>query len=187
VDGWAEHVFALVCGQDAFHTWAPGGALLPFCQRCSGFYSGAAVALALQALLWMRPGARFLQVHGLFLLLMIPFGFHWLPQGALARTLLGLLYGFGVVSFLWLWPGVRLGATRPASRGRLVLYAAGVAACLVAVPALSVWGGRAARQTLVALALVGLAGIGALALANLGIGFAWITSRLAHRRPRVAS
>jgi uncharacterized membrane protein len=187
VDGWIGHLFGFVCGQDPFHTWAPGGTLLPFCQRCTGFYAGAAIALALQAALWLRPGARFLQVHGLFLLLMIPFGFHWLPQGALLRTLLGLLYGFGVVSFLWLWPGVRLGAVRGASHPKLALYAAGVVVGLVAVPALSVWGSRAAARTLVGLALLGLAGVAALVLANLGIGLVSLASRATRHTKRVAS
>jgi len=48
----------------------------------------------------MRPGARFLQVHGLFLLAMVRFGFIGSRTVPWVRTLSGLLYGFwgGVVS-----------------------------------------------------------------------------------------
>jgi uncharacterized membrane protein len=106
-EAW-QHLFALVCGQNPAHTWSPGGALLPCCQRCTGFYAGAVMALVLHLALRIRPSARFLQVHGLFLLQMVPLGFHWVAQGALVRTWSGLLYGFGVVSFLWLLPGARL-------------------------------------------------------------------------------
>ena len=99
-----EQIFSFVCGQNPAHTWAPGGEWLPCCQRCTGFFAGAAVALLLQLALRMRPAPRFLQMHGLFLLVMVPLGCHWVPHGAVVRTLSGVLYGFGVVSFLWLFP-----------------------------------------------------------------------------------
>jgi len=119
------HWFAAVCGQDPGHTWAPGGILLPCCQRCTGLYVGAGVAALLH--LWLRPRltSRFLEMHGAFLLLMIPFGFHWLPQGPALRTLTGVLFGFGVVAFLWLqlsqWVGERTLSSpspRPSPSGR---------------------------------------------------------------------
>jgi uncharacterized membrane protein len=95
-----QHLFSFVCGQDPAHTWAPGGLELPCCQRCLGLYSGAAVAATLY--LWLRPKftSRFLELNGLFLLLMVPYGFHWLPQGPVLRTLTGSLFGFGVVTYL---------------------------------------------------------------------------------------
>jgi uncharacterized membrane protein len=97
-----NHLFAAVCGQNPDHTWAPGGILLPCCQRCLGLYAGAAVAIAMHW--WLRPRltTRFLEVHGAFLLLMAPFGFHWVPQGPALRTITGMLFGFGVVTYLWL-------------------------------------------------------------------------------------
>jgi uncharacterized membrane protein len=101
------HLFAAVCGQAPAHTWAPGGIFLPCCQRCTGLYAGAAVAAFLH---WrFRPilSARFLEVHGVFLLLMAPFGFHWVAQGPVLRTVTGMLFGFGVVTFLWLAVGDR--------------------------------------------------------------------------------
>ncbi len=94
-------LFALVCGQNPGHTWAPGGVLLPCCQRCAGLYCGAGLALFLH--LWLRPRltANFLYVHGGFLLLMVPFGYHWVPQGPVLRTISGFLFGAGLMTFLW--------------------------------------------------------------------------------------
>lgn len=95
-----QHFFGWVCGQEPAHTWAPCGLLLPFCQRCSGLYAGAFVAAVLHV--WLRPAPtnRWLWLNGSFLLLMVPFGFHWLPQGPLLRTVTGVLFGFGLVAFL---------------------------------------------------------------------------------------
>lgn len=97
-----SHVFAAVCGQNPSHTWAPGGLLLPCCQRCTGLYVGAGLAALLH--LWLRPNLTrgFLRVHGAFLLFMAPFGFHWVAHGAAMRTITGVLFGFAVVTFLWL-------------------------------------------------------------------------------------
>ena len=102
-----SHAFSWVCGQNPDHTWMPGGLLLPCCQRCLGLYVGAGVAALLHAVLKPQPTARFLQIHGLFLLLMVPFGFHWLPHGELLRAWTGVLFGFGIVTFLWLTPSAR--------------------------------------------------------------------------------
>ena len=96
------HLFAAVCGQNPGHTWAPGGMLLPCCQRCTGLYVGAGVAGLLH--LWLRPrlSGRFLEIHGAFLIFMVPFGFHWVADGPVLRTVTGVLFGFGVVTCLWL-------------------------------------------------------------------------------------
>lgn len=100
--GILNHLFAAVCGQNPDHTWAPGGVLLPCCQRCLGLYVGGAIAAWLH--FGLRPvlSGRFLKIHGAFLLLMAPFGFHWLPQGPVLRTVSGVLFGFGLVAFLLL-------------------------------------------------------------------------------------
>jgi uncharacterized membrane protein len=93
-----------VCGQQMDHTWFPAGWPLPVCQRCTGLYVGAALALAL--LLGFRPrlAGWFLWVHGLFLLGMAPFGLHWIKHGPVVRTLTGLLFGAAIVAFLAPWP-----------------------------------------------------------------------------------
>ena len=180
-----DQIFSLVCGQNPAHTWTPGGEWLPFCQRCTGFFVGVAVALLVQVALRIRPSARFLQVHGLFLLAMVPLGLHWVAQGPVVRTLSGLLYGFGVVSFLWLFLGECLPGIRGQDARRLRLYSAGVGMSLVGVPVLAAWGGRGAAWVLTSTAVVGLAGLGVLVLSNLGIGIAWLVSRrrLSRLRP----
>jgi uncharacterized membrane protein len=102
-------LFAAVCGQNPGHTWAPGGMLLPCCQRCTGLYLGAGVAALLH--LWLRPklSGRFLEIHGAFLLFMAPFGFHWVEQGPAMRTITGVLFSFAVVTYLRLPLGGRAG------------------------------------------------------------------------------
>jgi hypothetical protein len=96
------HWFAAVCSQAPWHTWAPGEIPLPCCQRCTGLYVGAGLAALLHLGLRPRLSGRFLQIHGAFLLLMVPFGFHWVAQGPALRSISGVLFGFGVVTFLWL-------------------------------------------------------------------------------------
>jgi hypothetical protein len=96
------HWFAAVCGQNPGHTWAPGGILLPCCERCVGLYIGAGVAALLHFALRPKLTGRFLQIHGAFLLVMVPFGFHWIAHGAALRSASGVLFGFGIVAFLWL-------------------------------------------------------------------------------------
>ena len=95
-------LFSLVCGQAPEHTWSPGGLGLPFCQRCSGLYAGAFFAALLHLLCRPRLSGRFLEIHGAFLLVMVPFGYHWVPQGPTLRAFTGVLFGFGVVTFLML-------------------------------------------------------------------------------------
>jgi uncharacterized membrane protein len=251
-----DHLFAAVCGQNPEHTWAPGGVPLPFCQRCTGLYVGAAIAWLLHCWLRPRPTTRFLQIHGAFLLYMAPCGFHWLPQGPVLRTLSGVLFGFAVVAFLWLpmgdamerwargnwrfsrrqsvvlgsagvppavfglWPktppakhfnhltsrvlptsqSARRRPERPGrSRSPLPLellwlkvpsgqraYAAILAATLVLVPLLALYGGKPAAYALCGLAFGGALALGALVLANAVLGlcgiFRLVSSIVTHLR-----
>lgn len=96
-----DHIFSFVCGQTPAHTWAPGGLALPFCQRCAGLYVGAVIGVLLQVLFRPRFSTAYQWMHGLFLLQMIPFGFHLVPQGPMIRTITGGLFGLGVVGYLW--------------------------------------------------------------------------------------
>ncbi|MHC4548020.1 MAG: DUF2085 domain-containing protein [Planctomycetota bacterium] len=160
MDGFLEEIFSHVCGRAPGHVWDPGGAGLPFCQRCTGLYVGAAVAVGLHLLLRPRPDTRFLRVHGLFLLQMGVFGFHLVPQGPFVRTLSGQLFGFGVVAFLWLLGGPE--GRRPGHRA----YAVTLVASLVALPAAARWGGAIAHAVLGALGAAGLAALALLAVAH---------------------
>jgi len=178
------HWFAAVCGQEPAHTWAPGGLLLPCCQRCLGLYVGAGVATLLH--LGLRPmlTGRFLELHGAFLLLMVPFGFHWVAQGPVLRTVTGVLFGFGVVTFLWLPLAQRLGkradkcevrSTKPQGRpksevGNQVVYLLSLGATLILLPAAARLGGASAVYLLAALACWGALGVGVLVVGNVGLG-----------------
>lgn len=142
-------LFSTVCGQAAAHTWCPGGELLPCCQRCTGLYTGAFAAALLHWMCKPRLTGRFLEIHGLFLLVMIPFGYHWLPQGAALRAGTGVLFGFGLVTFLHLplltAPSFKLwrepaDAARPC---RELIYFAGVTAMVVLLPLAGGYGGHA--------------------------------------------
>lgn len=181
-----QHVFSFVCGQNPAHTWTPGGELLPCCQRCTGLYTGAGVAVVLQLALRMRPTARFLQVHGALILLMVPFGFHWIAHGEFVRTLTGLLFGFGAVCFLWLVPGEHVSGMAGQTRRQQMFYAAVMVATLVIVPMLARWGGRSGGLILAIGALGGLVGLGGLVFANLSVPFRWLVAPGAREPPRPA-
>jgi uncharacterized membrane protein len=178
MDDWLTTLFGLVCGQLPAHTSAPGGIPLPFCQRCTGLYAGAAVAAALHVALRIRASERFLQLHGGLLLLMVPLGFHWLPQDELVRMTSGVVFGAGVVAYLWLTAAPRLLALRPLSRTGSWIYAAGITATLAVVPAAALFGAAAAWDTLVLLALTGAAALALLVSLNLALAAAWLWNQL---------
>lgn len=167
-----SHLFAAVCGQNPSHTWAPGGIGLPCCQRCLGLYAGAAVAA--WAHLWLRPKltGRFLEIHGAFLIAMLPFGLHWVPQGPALRTATGVLYGFGVTTFLWLPLAVRRqGAHLPLPNAPRTSrhYFLTVGLVIVLLPLLANWGGVVCAYLLSCLAALGAVCLGALALGVVGL------------------
>jgi uncharacterized membrane protein len=176
--GWPR-VFGFVCGQSPTHTWAPGGRRPPCCQRCTGLYVGIALGCLLQLILQPRLSSRFLQVHGAFLLAMVPFGFHWVAHGEFLRTLTGAVYGFGVAGFLWLLPAQRRTVPPEAQRGRAWAYGLIVAASVVAVPWLAGHGGATAATALTWLAGSGLVALGVLVLANVAVGVMGRGSRIA--------
>ena len=208
MNDWLAHAFALVCGQNPEHLWAPGGLSLPCCQRCTGLYAGAAGALLLHWLCKPQPTAGWKWMHGMFLLQMVPFGFHWLPQGPVLRTVTGVLFAFGLVAYLWplaaTWvahishllysrtpfgrPSEPFSACgwvirdtangKSALRNRRAGYGFGVAATLVLVPGAAGWGGRFGFFALSGLAAVGALVLAILVVAHIGFGVAAILRRL---------
>ena len=80
-------IFRFLCSPQ--NVWTPGGVPLCICQRCTGLYVGAAAAGILYACFRPRPTPLVLWTHGMFLLLMVPYGYHWLPQNGAVRTLSG--------------------------------------------------------------------------------------------------
>jgi uncharacterized membrane protein len=176
--GFLEQVFALLCSQAADHTWAPGGVLLPFCQRCTGVYFGAATALLLQLTFKTRPRPWLFWLYGIFLLQMVPLGFHWVEQGPLVRTFSGQLFGFGLVGYLGLLPGARLVIPeRKGSRdGWILLAFLGVTVPML--PALAMWGGQASWIFLTTLGALGLLSLALLVSIDVGLILAPFVARL---------
>ena len=192
-----SHFFGAVCGQNLGHTWAPGGVPLPCCQRCTGLYVGAGMAALLHS--WLRPklSGWFLEIHGAFFLMMAPFGFHWVPQEAALRTLTGVLFGFAVVTFLWLplrgMAGEQSARSNP-KRGcdadgagetpalRWPQTAAGLyflvlGATLILLPATAALGGASVAYLLSCLAFCGALALVALVVADVSFGVAWVVRR----------
>jgi len=168
-------LFSHVCGQ--VNLWAPGGEALPFCQRCTGLYVGGAWAQLLWLAFRPRPTLRVLGMHGMLLVLMIPFGYHLVPQGGEVRTATGLLFAVGLTYFLAFNPAARW---RPweNQRGNERAYWAGILVSLplllLAVHSESVL----AAVVLAWLGVVGLLGFAGLALANLALFALFLRERL---------
>ncbi len=175
---WLNHLFAGVCGQDPAHTSTLGGMLLPFCQRCAGLYVGAAVAAVLHVCLRPAASNRFLACHGAFLVVMVPFGYHWVPQNSTLRVLTGFLFGLALVAFLGLplenWLPVCRVRTRSASaaRGpaslRSFLLCSALAGGMVSF--IGTHGGQFGACCLVLFAAGGAAALGGLLATGLGLG-----------------
>ncbi|MEI7728221.1 MAG: DUF2085 domain-containing protein [Verrucomicrobiota bacterium] len=164
-----SQLFYFACGQNAAHTWMPGGELLPVCQRCTGLYTGAAMALILHAWLRPRPTFAWCLVHSLLLLQMVPFGFHWVPQDAVVRTLTGYLFGGGLIGCLWLLPAQWKAGKSPETpaRGRTVVYSVLASTVLGAVLWL-VQAGPISAQILTGWIVLGFISLSVLSLLNLG-------------------
>jgi uncharacterized membrane protein len=181
MNGFLIWAFSWVCGQDLAHTWAPGGDPLPMCQRCTGFYAGAAIALVL--MVWFRPqvGSGYRWLHTILVLAMTPFGFHLVPHGAVIRTISGQWFGFGVVGLLWLLSGQNIFSrtNRALARNRLHLVLGLLS--IIFVPAFACWGGILATEILPLLALLGLAAFAGLLITNIGLFFFWLFCSLSRR------
>jgi uncharacterized membrane protein len=178
------HVFAPLCGQVSAHTWAPGGVGLPVCQRCTGLYAGALAALALQHLLRPVVTRGWLWLHGCFLLLMVPFGFHLVPQDAVLRAATGLFFGAGLVAFLRLpLPG---GSTQPAT-GRTPPYLLGLLLALALVAWLGTRTSAVAGILLAAAIAGGVLVLWGLALACLAVAVRRLVGRLRMRAARISA
>jgi uncharacterized membrane protein len=167
-----HQLFSWVCGQNLAHTWSPGGELLPCCQRCTGVYVGAFVAALLHLARPPQPTSFWRWLNGAFLLFMVPSGYHWIPQNPELRAVSGILFGFGLVAFLWLpLPGqftifdFRFSTTkheRSVNRKSQIVNAAALLAALIFTPLLG-----ASESSLAATTLSLLTAGGALALALL--------------------
>ena len=160
-----REMFSYVCGQQ--HVWVLEGQPLPFCQRCTGLYVGAFCALILVLAFRLRPNALLYWLHGIFMLVMIPFGFHLVSQGPFVRTSTGVLFSFGLVYYLALNPLTAWHLWRPDS---LLRNAAYLLLGMSALPVIFIgarFGGAVSAVILAGLGTLGLAGLCFLSLANL--------------------
>lgn len=182
-----NHAFSWICGQNPAHTWTCGGVALPCCQRCAGLYLGALFAFILQQLLRPRMNSRFLQVHGALLIVMVPFGFHWVPQGPLLRAWTGVLFGFGLVTFLRVkWVCERAGSgfdTGQTSPQRI--YWVGLLGTLAGLAFLDFDRARISGLLISPLLVCGALILWVLAAANLWRGARWLFWRLHFLTERV--
>ncbi len=192
-----HHIFSWVCGQNPAHTWSPGGEPLPCCQRCTGVYVGALVAALLHLVNRPQSTSCWRWLNSAFLIFMVPAGFHWLPQGPELRAASGILFGFGLVAFLWLpLPGkfsiydLRFTATkheRNVNRKSQIVNASALLATLILTPLL---GGSEHSAAATALALLTAGGALALALllaANLFLAARGLWRWFFASAPRVAA
>jgi hypothetical protein len=165
-----RYIFSFVCGQDLMHTWAPGGVALPFCQRCTGLYVGAVLAVLL---LCLRPAldGRFRRIHVALLFLMAPFGFHLAPEGPFLRTMSGQWFAFGIVGLLWVYAGsVFRRKVEPRKHGTALYLSCGMGS-LILLPFLALHGGVVSAFVLPCAGLAGMivfAALVAAALVKLG-------------------
>ncbi|MCB1126198.1 MAG: DUF2085 domain-containing protein [Verrucomicrobiae bacterium] len=188
MNGGLAEAFSLVCGQNPDHTWIVGGLALPCCERCTGLYAGAACALILH--LVFRPQSRDWHwwVHALLLLQMAPFGLHWVEQGAVLRTVSGLLFGFGLVAYLWIAPTSLIKRPfPPCPRGCGPGYGLGLVCTVLLVPGLALWGGVLTASVLTCLAVAGALTFATLVVLNIGLGLVgpsrWIRVSTARVNP----
>ena len=155
-----HQLFSLVCGQA--NVWTVGGQQLPLCQRCTGLYVGAACALLAWAMFRPKPTNVVLWVHGSALLLMVPFGYHLVPQNGDVRTLTGFIFAFALVYFLLLLPGANATSnSRGGTPAYLTFAFAAAAGLMFAVR----YGTRGTGTVIVWTSVIGL-----LALALLAVG-----------------
>ena len=168
-----REIFSYVCGQQ--HNWDPGGVELPFCQRCTGLYVGAAPALLLFLLFKPKPTSRTLWLHGICLLLMIPFGYHLVAQTGEERTLTGQLFAFGLIYYLTLLPADRLPKWKALWECNSQGYLIGAVMLLLALQVDIAWGGLRTNAILSWLGFAGLIIYQFLILVNLVVLllFAW--------------
>ncbi len=161
---WLASILSVVCGQ--VHCWAPGGVPMPVCERCLGLYLGALWSLILILTLRASPTRAMLWLHGMAMLVIVPFGYHLVPHGPVLRTVTGFLFGVGMVYYLALVSAEALQLEGFARNRSTTTYAI---AALLPLPwvLLGVKYGSALLGSLLALlAAAGLAVTALLALAN---------------------
>jgi uncharacterized membrane protein len=169
--------------------------MLPLCQRCTGVYVGVLVA-ALLHLAWRpMPTPRWLWLNGAFLLFIIPSGFYWIPQNPELRCASGILFGFGLVSYLWLMLPEKLFCssrgdaaqtgsnieTEPTHVGFYKVLAGTLIAALVLTPLVAEYGNAVAGEILTIASVTGALTLAGLLAANTIILLRWLARRFSSK------
>lgn len=174
------HIFNLVCGQ--VHRWTVGGQSLPFCERCTGLYVGGVISLIAIVLFRPRPTRFWLWCHGTCLLLMIPFGYHLIPQNPPLRTVTGEIFSVGMTYFLLLTPLGFLNHHVGVIQRPAWPYVATIVAGIPLLLTLIQFGGATASIVLSWIGFLGLTLYAALCLANLVVIPAAIWASVSHKQ-----
>lgn len=177
-----RELFSHLCGQQ--HCWVLGSQSLPFCQRCTGLYVGSFCALILILTFRLRPNSSLYWIHGIFMLVMVPFGFHFVTHGGLTRTSTGLLFGFGLVYYLALNPLTAWERWKPESFSRTAAYFTLATSVLPLLFVTIRFGGSFSAAILAALGTLGLVGLSLLVVANLVVLPGTITTLLREPKAR---
>ncbi len=162
-----QEIFAHICGQQ--HCWELGRQTLPFCQRCTGLYVGSFVAALIIPISRLRPNRIQYWMHAAFLLLMVPYGFHLVPQGPPLRTVSGFLFAFGLVYYLMLNPLTTSQIWRQFTYQWTIVYVLLIIATVTALLVALHFGDRTWAFVVTLLGALGCASLGILVLANLAI------------------
>jgi uncharacterized membrane protein len=114
-----RHLFSHLCGQA--NCWHAGSVVSAACQRCTGLYVGVLFTAMSFVLFRPRPTSLTLWLHGLAMLVMLPFGYHLIAHGDVIRAITGQLFGYGMTFYLLLLPADRfdLWRTRVPKASRL--------------------------------------------------------------------
>jgi uncharacterized membrane protein len=160
-------IFSLVCGQR--HNWVVGGEELPFCQRCTGLYVGAVLAFPVFLSFRPKPTSRMLWVHGVLLLLMVPFGYHLVSQTGEMRMLTGQLFAIGLVYYLMLLPGDHWPKWHEPVLHTIPAYLVTTIAAVLLLQAAVFWGGAPTNTILSWVGFGGLSLYTILVLLNLAL------------------
>ncbi|HEU5401218.1 MAG TPA: DUF2085 domain-containing protein [Terriglobales bacterium] len=106
-----SHLFSHFCGQ--VNCWHAAGVTSVACQRCTGLYIGTLFSAALFFIFRPRPNSLSLWLHGLAMLVIVPFGYHLVRHGGAVRAITGQLFGYGMAYYLLLIPADRFDLWRP--------------------------------------------------------------------------
>lgn len=99
-----SYIFSFLCSQDPSRSFAIGGHLLPFCQRCTGVHVGLGISFVYLLVSGhykkSLPPRSILYVNIASLLIMPIFGFHLFDWGPMWRLWSGLIFGNAIASLL---------------------------------------------------------------------------------------